>query len=107
MDLNSVAHFCANIAVYPFARDTFFEWAQVVVNPGVIPYFPNCSALLFYPSFVEEGWDAFTFNDTRVHILNAVPVAQAELDYRNTNGPFSIFDYLDEHQIDIFTDRMP
>lgn len=105
MDLNAVAWFCANIAVYPFARDTFFDWAQTINNPGPIPYFPNCTALLLHPAFVEDGWDKLEFEGTSIYIMNAVPVADRELEYRKANGPFSIFDYLAEHEIDIFQDR--
>lgn len=105
LDLNSVAHFCANIAVYPYAHNTFFDWAQTINNPGPIPYFPNCTGLLLHPAFIEDGWDSVDFDGIRINIMNAVPVSKVELDHRRENGPFSIFDYLAENEIDIFTDR--
>lgn len=105
MNLNSIASFCANVAVYPFAYSTFFDWAQTIKNPGPIPYFENCSALLLHPAFVEEGWDTVDYEGTRINIMNAVPVSESEVAHRQANGPYSIFDYLAENEIDIFSDR--
>jgi hypothetical protein len=107
MDLNSVACFCANLAVYPFANDTFFDWAQTINNPGRILYFPNCTGILLHPAFVEDGWDSLEFGGLKIHIMNAVPVSRQELDYRRENGPFSIFDFFVENETDLFTDRDP
>jgi len=105
-DLNRVANFCANLAVYPFANQTFFDWVQTINSPGEIPYFPNCSALLLHPAFVEDGWDTMEFEGTKINIMNLVPVTSDELETRRqANDPFAIFDYLAENEIDVFRDR--
>ncbi len=107
MDLNSVAHFMANLCVYPFANKTFFDWVQTINSPRPIPYFPSCRGLLLHPAFVEDGWDTIQFNETRINIMNAVPITEAEMQHGHDNGPFSIFDYFAELQLDLFVDRNP
>ncbi|MEM7147113.1 MAG: suppressor of fused domain protein [Verrucomicrobiota bacterium] len=105
MDLNKVSAFCANLALYPFMNKTSLDWAHTITQPGSIPYFPSCDALLMYPAFTDEGWDKTTFDSQNIHILNLVPVTFEELAYRSKHGPFSIFDYLAENEVDLFTDR--
>jgi Suppressor of fused protein (SUFU) len=105
LDLNSVAGFCANLATYPFANQTYFEWAQTIRRPGSIPYFPNCTALLLHPAFVEEGWDSLEFEGLEIRIMYVVPISNREVEYRDANGPHSIFDHFADHEIDVFVDR--
>jgi hypothetical protein len=105
MNLNRVCAFCANLATYPFANDTFFDWTQTVVSPGAIPYFPNCRSLLLHPAFVADGWDTVMFGETKIQIMNLVPLTEREMSYRKEHGPFAIYNYLVEKAIDLFRDR--
>lgn len=105
IDLNKVCDFCANIALYPFMNHTFFNWCQTLYNPGPIPYFPNCTALYFYPAFVEDGWDTIEFNETTIRIINLVPITSHEVKYKKQHNPFFLLDYFHDNNIDLFQDR--
>jgi hypothetical protein len=105
MDLRLVSNFCANLALYPFRKGTFFDWTQVLANPGEIPYFPRCTSLWFHPKFGEEGWDTMEFEGIPIKIINLVPITPDEAAYRAANGPASLYEYFAKNRIDVFKDR--
>ena len=105
LDLNLVSAFCANLATYPYANGTFYDWTQTINSPGEIPRFPGCSTVLLHPAFNVGGWDTMIFEGTKIQIMNLVPLTLEEMAFRQKNGPFSIYDYLSEKEIDIFRDR--
>ncbi len=105
INMQKVSAFCANLAVYPFAHETFFDWAQLIKAPGDIPCFPSCRYLMLHPAFVKDGWDQVVIDGTKILIMNLVPLNESEVQYRAKHGPFSIFDYIVERQLDIFSDR--
>lgn len=104
LDIPRICAFCADLTAYPFRNETFFDWTQTLVNPGGIPHFPNCRSIMLHPAFVKDGWDTMIFEGLKVQIMNVVPLTVAEMAYRKEHGPFSIYDYIIEHEIDLFSD---
>ena len=105
LNIGEVSAFCANLAAYPFANDTFFEWTQVVLNPGAIPHFPNCCCVMLHPAFHKDGWDEMEFEGTKIQIMNVVPLTPNEMAHRKKHGPYSMYDYFIEHEVDLFSDE--
>ena len=105
MDLNKVALFCAGLAACPFADATYYDWGHAIINPGRIPYFPNCCALILSPGFGKELWDETEFEGTAIRIMNLVPITRRELEYGHPHDRTPIFDYLADNEIDVLVDR--
>lgn len=105
LDIPKTSAFCANLAAYPYANETFFDWTQVVLSPGEIPHFPNCCCVMLHPAFYEDGWDAMEFEGVKIQIMNLVPLTPNEMADRKKYGPFSIYDYFREHETDLFSDE--
>lgn len=104
LEIGKIAAFCANLALYPFEHGTFFDWTQAVISPGAIPHFPNCCCVMLHPAFHEDGWDESVYDAVKVKIMNVVPLTPNEMAHRKKHGPFSIYDYFIEHEVDLFSD---
>jgi hypothetical protein len=100
--IDAVSEFLANLAVYPFLNDTFFDWWHKLSYPGQIPLFQQATALLFHPRFGKTGWDTIKFNSVQVKILNVVPITADE--YAMDNVP-DLLDHWHRTDIDLFTPR--
>lgn len=53
--IGTTSKFLANVAMYPFLNDTFFDWWHKIRDPGKIPLFTSATAVLFHPRFVKTG----------------------------------------------------
>ena len=105
LDVLKVCAFCANLAAYPFANETSFNWTEVILAPGEIPHFLNCCCVMLHPGFYEDSWDTMEFEGVKIKIMNLVPLTPNEMAHRKKHGPFSIYDYFVEHEIDLFSDE--
>lgn len=103
--LQGVPKFLANLALFPFIHSTCFDFYHSVRKPGPIPCFDQCVGLVFLPAFVRNGWDTVSFEGQEIRLLNVVPIAKAEYEYRDQNGTRSLYDYWAKHGIDIFSNR--
>lgn len=75
-EMHQCARWLANVATYPFHYATNIDWWHKLRDPGAIPLFPGAHSLLFYPRFVDEGWDLIHYdNDTHVKLLNVIPIS--------------------------------
>ncbi|MDB5386826.1 MAG: hypothetical protein JWM11_2472 [Planctomycetaceae bacterium] len=74
-EVQKCARFLANLAVYPFLCETNLDWWHKIEDPGKIPLFSNAKCLLFYPRFVESGWDLIEVEDATVKLLNVIPIS--------------------------------
>lgn len=54
---NQACTFLANIAMYPFYYNCFFDWWHTVNEPGNIPIYMSAETLLLHPAFIEDGFD--------------------------------------------------
>jgi hypothetical protein len=100
--ISNFSIFLANLAMYPFLNNTFFDWWHKVRTPGVIPLYSNAMAVLFHPRFVDGGWESIEAEGLLVKILNVVPITMDEYEMR----PFSrLFDLWDKIGLDLFEPR--
>lgn len=98
------ASFLANLAEYPFKKNTFLDHWHIIPNLP-IPEFNNCSNILFHPTFITGGWDNMEWNTCLIKILNLVPITNEENKLAVRSGVNVMLDYLYKSQIDIFSDR--
>ena len=104
-EISKTSTFLANLAVYPFLRDTFFDWYHILSNPLIIPNFKTANTILFLPAFVENGWDTIQSENQTVKILNAVPITDTEKGIVKNEGVNALYSYFETEQIDIFAGR--
>ena len=104
-EMSEISTFLANLAVYPFLNDTFFDWYHIVPNPKKIPGYKTADKILFLPAFVENGWDTITAGKQNVKILNAVPITDIEKAIVKDKGIEALFSYFETKHIDIFSGR--
>jgi hypothetical protein len=99
-----VTQFLANMAGYPWDHTHTLDWGHTLSDPGPIPAFPGCRAILFHPRWVPEGWDTVEHGKDVVRLLNAVPLTlrEKEIALRGTD----LNAYWEEHEVDIFSDRV-
>lgn len=101
----AAAAFLANLAAFPFATRTHFDYWHLLPSLPEIPAFGLCSAGLFHPTFVEGGWDRTTFGTLTIRILNFVPLTSAEANEARTKGVNALLARLQSEGIDIFSNR--
>ena len=104
-EISKISAFLANLAVYPFLRNTFFDWYHILSNPLEIPNFKTANTILFLPAFVENGWDTIQFDKQTIKILNAVPITNVEKEIVKNEGVDALYSYFETERIDIFTER--
>jgi len=104
-DETDAAAFLANVAAFPFLRNSFFDFWHLLPNLGRIPAFANCSAGLLHPSFVEKGWDTILYEHDTIKILNFVPITPSELFLATSSGVNVMLQSMYEEKTDIFRDR--
>lgn len=97
--------FLANLSLYPFMNSTHFNWWHSLNNPGNIPRFPSAEGILFYPAFVENGWDLICTKYGHVKILNVVPITALEKKIIKEDGVDALLNYFYENEINLFKDR--
>jgi hypothetical protein len=97
--------FLANMAQYPWDHERALDWWHILRNPGPIPGFPGCSAILFHPKFVESGCDHVHFGETTVHLLNVVPITELERQRAVKDHPQRLMQALRDDGVDLFRDR--
>jgi hypothetical protein len=97
--------FLANMAQYPWDHERALDWWHILRNPGPIPGFPGCSAILFHPKFVESGCDHVHFGEMAVHLLNVVPITELERQRAVEDHPQRLMEKLRDDGVDVFRDR--
>jgi hypothetical protein len=101
---SACAQFLATLAEYPFIKNISLDHWHIIANV-VIPVFPNCSNILFHPTFVKDGWDTTEWNGKIIKILNLVPITNEENQIAVNSGVPAMLDHLFKSQIDLFSDR--
>jgi hypothetical protein len=104
-EISTVSVFMANVAVYPFIQDVYFDWLQLLSNPGEIPCFDKATSLLFHPAFVENGWDKINTDEQDVKILNLVPITEDERILMKQEGFGALARHFEQSNIDLFERR--
>lgn len=104
-EISKISTFLANMAVYPFLNNTFFDWYHILSNPLEIPDFETANTILFLPAFVKNGWDTIQFNKQIIKILNVVPITNIEKEIMKNRGIDALYSYFESEQIDIFKGR--
>lgn len=98
-----VTQFLANMAGYPWDHGHTLDWWHTLRNPGPIPAFPGCCAILFHPRWVPEGWDTIEHGDDVVHLLNVIPLTLREREIAARAKELNA--YWEAHGTDVFSDR--
>jgi hypothetical protein len=101
----AAACFVANAACYPFDHDRALGWWHLISQPGAIPGYPSCSALLLHPRFVPDGWDRVRRGRAEVKLLNLVPITAEERLVVKERGADALLDLWAERAVDVFRDR--
>ena len=78
----NIAHFLANVAMYPFHYSTAIDWWHRLRDPGNVPLFSTAQSLLFHPRFAKEGWDRIDYDGVAVKLLNAIPITAVEYEIK-------------------------
>lgn len=100
-----ITMFLANLSLYPFINNTFFDWWHVIPETGPIPHFKGMHSVLLYPAFVENGWQTICIDGLHVKILNVVPITPAELSLYRNGGIDELLKYFDRSEINLFAPR--
>jgi len=77
----------------------------VVFETIVEEYYPDKSVkhLLFVEPYLwEDKLEDFSIDERKINFLLAIPITQAELEYKNTYGHNALENLLEEKNIDIF-----
>lgn len=96
--------FLANMAGYPWDHQCALDFWHRLRNPGPIPCFPRCQAIIFHPRFVADGWDTVEHEGDAVRLLHAIPLTNDEATLAGDSVP-ALLDYLRREHINIFLDR--
>jgi hypothetical protein len=101
-----VATFLANITEYPFMNNLRLDWWERLANPGTIPSFPDCSQVLFAPSFGEHPFLHFEGEDADVRLLSVMPITPRESHVLKAHGREAFLQYWEDHEeLDLFAPR--
>ena len=102
---SEITMFMANLSLYPFMNNTYFDWGYTLPGIGKVPGFPAAGSLLLHPAFMEDGWDLISTDDAEVKIINVIPVTQKEYMLSKEKGINAMLDYMDENNISFFQQR--
>ena len=105
VEIAKINTFLANISVYPFIQDTYFDWFHLLSNPGQIPCFDKATSILFHPAFIENGWNMIENEEKLVKILNVVPITEDERQIMKDKGFSSLAEHFAKDNIDVFQRR--
>jgi len=86
-------------------KDKWESQIGVVFETLIEQYYPdkNVKHLLFVEPYLwEDKLQDFSIGDRRINFLLAIPITQAELEYKNTYGHDALENLLDKKNIDIF-----
>lgn len=103
--VHQIANFLANLAVYPFINNTYFDWWHMHIQPNKIPLFKFASMILFHPAFVNKGWNDFYFHNTQIKVLNVVPITPDEYKVLKNQENSYFLEYSYNNEVDIFLPR--
>lgn len=103
--MSQITLFMANVSLYPFMNDSYFDWGHTLPNIDSVPGFPAARSLLFHPAFMEEGWDLIATDEADVKIINIIPITKDEHVLSKEKGINAMLDYMDEQGISFFTPR--
>ncbi len=101
----AITRFLANLAPYPFDHDLTLGWGHIIKNPGAIPLFEGCSAILLHGAFTDDSQDHTHCGDCTVRFLNVVPITEAERQIAAMRSPDALDAYWTDHGVDIFLPR--
>lgn len=100
-----MTRFLANLSLYPFSNNTYFDWWHTLPNAGVIPGFTSTQSILLHPAFVANGWDIICTEWAHVKILNVIPITKEEQLISKNQSVKALLDYMQENNISYFKRR--
>ena len=102
---NQITMFLANLSLYPYLNDTYFDWWHTLPNINKIPGFPSASCVLLHPTFIENGWELICTDEANVKILNLVPLTKEEHDFAKKTSISVLLDSMAEKNVSLFEPR--
>ncbi len=102
---NQITIFLANVSLYPYINNTYFDWWHILPNINKVPGFPSAACLLLHPSFVENGWDLICTEEAHVKILNLVPITSEEFELSKKTSIEALLEFMVNEEVSFFQPR--